>query len=219
MTSEEFESLKKLCDRIDRDSREIFDLSLDSGIISSKSNNVLCDVTRIIKAASENIIVAKKLANEYLEKQTNSDKESINRYLLTGKIFSNLPLIYEQIGEYMNKNDIKIINHEYNLNNISDHVGFTCCDKTYILGKGFTLSDLVDATLSLAYKANMLQFKLAVSATSTSRCVTFAHFGTVFSVLVNGSNEPCIIKECSNLPDNIVSLDHMINLYYDKNSK
>ena len=219
MTSEEFESVKKLCDRIYRISCEIFDLSLDSGIISSKSNNVLCDVTRLIKSASENIIVAKKLAQEYLEKQTKCDKDSINKYLLTSKIFSNLPLIYEQIGDCMNKKDIKIINHEYNLNDISDHVGFTCCDKTYILGKDFTLPDLVDTTLSLAYKVNMLQFKLAVSATSTARYVTFAHFGTVFSVLVDGSNEPCIIKECSDLPDNIVSLDHMIKLYNDKNSK
>ena len=219
MTSEEFESLKKLCDRIDYESREIFDLSLDSSIISSKSNNALCDITRLIKAASENITVAKKLAQEYLEKQTNSDKDSINRYLLTSKIFSNLPLIYEQIGDCMSKNDIKIINHEYNLNDISDHVGFTYCGKTYILGKRFTLDDLVDTTLSLAYKVNMLQFKLAVSATSTARYVTFAHFGTVFSVLVTGSNDHCIIKECSDLPDNIISLDHMIKLYNDKNSK
>ena len=219
MTSEEFESLKKLCDRINYNSREVFDLSLYSGIISSKSINVLCDVTRLIKAASENIIIAEKLAKEYLEKQTKSDEDSINRYLLTSKIISNLPLIYEQIGEYMNKNDIKIINREYNLNDISDHVGFTYCDKTYILGKGFTLDDLVDTTLSVAYKVNMLQFKLAVSATSTARYVTFAHFGTVFSVFVTGSNDHCIIKECSDLPDNIISLDHMIKLYNDKNSK
>ena len=219
MTSEEFESLKKLCDRIDYEAREIFDLSLDSGIISSKSNNTLCDVTRLIKAASENIEIAKKLANNYLEKQTNNDKDSINRYLLTSTIIFNLPLIYEQIGDCMSKKDIKIINHKYNLNDISDHVGFTCCGKTYILGKGFTLDNLVDATLSLAYKVNKLKFMLAVSKTSTDRYVTFAHFGTVFTVLINGSNEPCIIKECSDLPDNIISLDYMIKLYNDKNSK
>ncbi len=200
--------------------------NMDNSLFISGSSqsikNKFRDISSLIQCATNNICIAYHLATECCNNEKNCiSKQEINMpKVLLDSLITNLSLLYDQISDYMSKEGIKIIDNHYCVDTTYHDIGFEEPGRVYLLYNDFSLFDLVCFTLYVADTSGLMKTNANVcNDVEPTSYVIFAHCGTVFDVFLNRRNEPTIIKECADLPDNIVSLDHMLRLYKEKTSK